>query len=67
MENKKLNETAVINDEMLGDVSGGAYAQTQTTFNTALCDVCKNFVNKFEVVNYNNRRVCKDCMAKINK
>lgn len=63
MENVKMNEKAII-DEQLENVSGGL---DPIDFYYVICDACKEKVSKFEIVRHNNRSLCKDCMAKFNK
>lgn len=61
MENmKKANLT----ENELNEVSGGV---DPSLIHRTMCDICRKNVSKLQVVNYNNRTVCKECMEKINK
>ena len=62
MENVNKNENAVVIDEQLENISGGVDASILK----AWCPMCKKFVSKHEIVNVNNRGVCKACAEKIN-
>ena len=64
MENVTMNEKAVIIDEQLENVSGGV---DPSCILKTYCSLCKKTVSKLEIVNYNNRPVCKTCMEKLNK
>ena len=60
MENmNKVNLT----DNELNEVSGGLQpSQIQKT----RCEICEKVVSKLQIVDYNNRHICKECMEKIN-
>ena len=60
MENmKKANLT----ENELNEVSGGV---DPSNILKTMCGICKKNVSKLQIVNYNNRPVCKECMEKIN-
>ena len=64
MENVTMKEKALIIDDQLENVAGGVdldeilYTQ---------CGYCRKRVSKIEIVNFNNRATCRECMAKFNK
>ena len=63
MENANKNENAVVIEEQLDNVSSGVDASyiLKTT-----CVMCNKTVFKTEIVNVNNRGVCKACAEKFN-
>lgn len=63
MENVNKNENAVVIDEQLENISGGV---DPSGILKTYCGLCKKSVSKLEIVNYNNRGICKACMEKIN-
>ena len=63
MENVNRNEKASIIDEQLDTVSGGV---DPSCILKTICGMCKKTVSKLDIVNYNNRGICKACMEKIN-
>ena len=63
MENVNKNENAVVIDEQLENISGGV---DPSCILKTMCPMCKKTVSKLEMVNVNNRPVCKACAEKIN-
>ena len=60
MENKKLNKSVTIGDEMLEGVSGGT-----SVIRKYYCEVCKRAVAMSNFTSYQGRGVCKECKAKL--
>ena len=61
MENGNMNEKAFVIDEQLDNISGGI---DPSYILKARCTMCQREVSKLDIVNYNNRAVCKACMEK---
>lgn len=62
MENVNKHENAAVIDEQLENISGGV---DSSTISRTMCGLCKKNVSKLDIVNYNNRPICKACRAKI--
>ena len=64
MENVNKNENAVVIEEQLENVSGGV---DPSYILKVMCAICCKTVFKTEIVNLNNRGVCRDCAEKYGK
>lgn len=60
MENKNMKENAVVIDEKLENVSGGA----NTSDEIVTCYHCGQKVHAYETVNRDGRYLCADCLRK---
>lgn len=62
MENVNKNENAVVIDEQLENISGGAL----DALKTSRCSVCGKLTPNYDLVDHYLKKVCKSCMGKIN-
>ena len=63
MENRFMNEKALLDDDLLENVSGGWLILDN---DDSTCDMCNQNVYIQQIVKYNNSYICEACMAKIN-